>query len=286
MTALAQPRRRRRRGVGRSLLNVICVVIALIWVFPIYWMVNTALTPDDDLFGLTPQFFPLPWTAENFRGIFRDATFWLAMRTSAAATGIVLVAALVIGFLTAVAVSRFRFRGRGAMTMLVVVIQMIPAEALFISQYRMLDEWNLLNSVIGLSVLYLAAVVPFTAWLMRGFVAGVPEELEEAAMMDGCSRIGAFFRVTFPLLGPGLVTSAVFSFLHTWNEYSLALVVMTKPQDNTLPLWLQTFGGNLKGTDWGGMMAGATLIALPVVILFMLVQTRMSSGLVAGAIKG
>lgn len=286
-SAQTRPAHRRRRRLGRGTLNVIGVLLALLWVFPVYWMVNTALTPRQNLFGLTPSLFPAPATLENFTGILSDRSFWRAMRTSALLTGLVLVASVIMGFLAAVAVSRFRFRARGLVVLTVVVIQMIPAEALFISQFRMLDDWNLLNSVPGLSVLYLAGIVPFTAWLMRGFIDQIPADLEEAAMVDGCSRVGAFFRVTLPLLGPGLVTAGVFSFLHAWNEYGLALVVMTKPEQRTLPLWLQTFGGgDLKAADWGGLMAGATLIALPVVVLFMLVQTRMSSGMVAGAVKG
>lgn len=285
-TTTARPGRSRRR-VRRGMVNGLGVLLALLWVFPVYWMVNTALTPRQDLFGLRPSFFPTAATLDNFAGVVVDGSFWRAMRTSALLTGLVLVASVVLGFLAAVAVSRFRFRARGLVVLTVVVIQMIPTEALFISQFRMLDDWNALNSVLGLSVLYLAGIVPFTAWLMRGFIDGIPADLEEAAMVDGCSRVGAFFRVTLPLLGPGLVTAGVFSFLHAWNEYGLALVVMTRPEQRTLPLWLQTFGGGeLVAKDWGGLMAGATLIALPVVALFMVVQARMSSGMVAGAVKG
>lgn len=280
-----------RRGASRQsrkrrILNTIAVAVGVIWVFPIYWMLDTAFVPSDQLFGVVPKFLPAPFTLENFSGIFADAGFWSAMRTSATVTLVVLAAAIVFGFLAAVAVSRFAFRGSGVVILLVLIVQMIPAEALFISQFRMLDGWNLLNSVAGLSLLYLGGVVPFTVWLLRGFIDGIPIELEEAAMIDGCSRFGAFFRVTLPLLGPGLVTASVFSFLHTWNEYSLALVVMTKPGQATLPLWLQSFSGEMKATDWGGIMAGAALISVPVVILFLIVQTRMSSGMVAGAVKG
>ncbi len=116
---------------------------------------------------------------------------------------------------------------------------MIPAEALFISQYRMLDGWNLLNSVVGLSILYLGSSVPFTIWMLKGFVDGVPFELEEAAMIDGCSRAKAFMTVTLPLLASGLVASGIFAFLAAWNEYTLALITLTSDGSQTLPLWLQ-----------------------------------------------
>jgi N,N'-diacetylchitobiose transport system permease protein len=168
----------------------------------------------------------------------------------------------------------------------VLVVQMIPAEGLFISQYRMLDNWHLVNSVVGLSIVYVAAVLPFTVWMLRGFVSGVPIELEEAAMMDGLSRTGAFFRITFPLLAPGLVASGVYGFLQAWNEYTLALVVMTDPAQQTLPLWLQGMVEANQATDWGVVMAGAAVITVPVIVFFLFVQRRMSSGLVAGAVKG
>ena len=208
-------------------------------VFPIYWMVNTAFSDNDDLFTRTPRFFPFPLTFDSFGGILADSGFWSALGMSAGVTSLVVVVAVLFGFLAAVAVSRFRFKGGGLIILLVLIIQMIPTEALFISQFRMLDGWSLLNSVGGLSILYVGAIVPFTVWLLRGFIHGIPPELEEAAMVDGCSRFGAFMRVTLPLLGPGIVTASVFSFLQAWNEYTLALVVMTKPGNATLPLWLQ-----------------------------------------------
>ena len=163
---------------------------------------------------------------------------------------------------------------------------MIPAEALFISQYKMLDGLSLLNSVVGLTIVYVASVLPFTVWTLRGFVDGVPRELEEAAMMDGCSRTQAFFKVTLPLLAPGLVATGVFGFIQAWNEFTLAVVVMTREDSKTLPLWLSIFTDVNRGTDWGAIMAGSTLIAIPVVVFFLLVQGRMVSGLTAGAVKG
>jgi N,N'-diacetylchitobiose transport system permease protein len=150
----------------------------------------------------------------------------------------------------------------------------------------MLDALQLTNTVLGLTALYIAAVLPFTIWTLRGFVAGLPVELEEAAMVDGCTRVGAFFRITFPLLAPGLVATGVFGFIQAWNEFTLALVVMTNAQKRTLPVWLSTFTDVNRGTDWGAVMAGSTLIAIPVIVFFLLVQGRMVAGLTSGAVKG
>jgi N,N'-diacetylchitobiose transport system permease protein len=194
--------------------------------------------------------------------------------------------ALIFAFLAAVALTRFRFKGRKSFIIALLVIQMIPVEGLFISQYKMLEGAQLLNTVLGLTIVYVASVLPFTIWTLRGFVAGVPYELEEAALVDGCTRLGAFFRITFPLMAPGLVATGVFGFIQAWNEFTLALVVMTRDDKKTLPVWLSTFTDVNRGTDWGAVMAGSTLIAIPVIIFFLIVQGRMTAGLTAGAVKG
>jgi N,N'-diacetylchitobiose transport system permease protein len=278
--------RRRRGSAGRRLLGALAVLVALVWVFPIYWMVNSAFLPTNRLRTPDPTFLPFSGTFSNFRRVLTDATFFASFRVSLAVTGLTLVAAILFAFLAALAISRFRFRGRKSFIVTVLVVQMIPAEGLFISQYQVLDSWHLVNAVLGLSIVYVAAILPFTVWMLRGFVSGVPVELEEAAMVDGLSRTQAFFRITFPLLAPGLVAAGVYGFLQAWNEYTLALVVMTDPADRTLPLWLQGLLEVNKATDWGVVMAGATLISVPVIVFFLFVQKRMSAGLVAGAVKG
>ncbi|MCL3860385.1 carbohydrate ABC transporter permease [Actinotalea sp. K2] len=277
---------RTRARVVRWLLGTLAVTVSLVWVFPIYWMVSSAFLPTNRLRTPSPTFFPVDGTLSNFRRVFADPTFFASFKVSLAVTGITLVAAILFAFVAALAVSRFRFRGRKSFIVTILVVQMIPAEGLFISQYQMLDGWRLVNSVIGLSIVYVAAILPFTIWMLRGFVAGVPIELEEAGMVDGLSRTGAFFRITFPLLAPGLVASGVYGFLQAWNEYTLALVVMTDPARRTLPLWLQGLVEANRATDWGVVMAGATLIAVPVILFFLFVQNKMTAGLVAGAVKG
>ncbi len=217
-----------------------------------------------------------------------DPGFARALAVSLAVTTIAVVAAIGIAFLGSLAVSRFRFRGRLSFVLALLLIQMLPAEGLFIAQYKMMSSVGQLNSIVGLSVLYAAAVIPFTIWMLRGFVAGVPIELEEAAMVDGLSRTRAFLKITFPLLAPGLVASAVYAFLQAWNEFTVALVTMTEEQSRTLPLWLRGFvqASATRETDWGQVMAASALVAVPVIVFFMIVQGRMSSGLVGGAVKG
>jgi len=274
-----------RRPV-RLLANVIGVVAFLMCVFPVYWMVNSSLLPRNKIRNPDPTWVPFGGTLDNYRTVFDGDQFLDALKMSLMVTLLTIGVALTFAFLAAVAVSRFRFWGRKSFIVALLVIQMIPVEGLFISQYKMLEGMNLLNSVFGLTLVYVASVLPFTIWTLRGFVAGVPFELEEAAMIDGCSRVQAFFRVTFPLLAPGLVATGVFGFIQAWNEFTLAVVVMSQGDKKTLPLWLSIFTDVNRGTDWGGIMAGSTLIAIPVVLFFLVVQGRMVAGITSGAVKG
>lgn len=281
---VAGPKKRNFKKYGWGSL---AFFLALLWAFPIYWMVNSSFLTTRQIQGKTPQFIATDGTIENFKSAFADGSLVQAFKISLGVTGLTLLVALVFAFLAAIAVSRFRFRGRKSFIVTILIVQMIPAEGMFIAQYKMLDGWNLVNSIFGLTIVYIATILPFTIWMLRGFVAGIPADLEEAAMVDGLSRTGAFFRITFPLLAPGLVAAGVYGFLQAWNEYTLALVVMSDPGMRTVPLWLQGVSEQAtKATDWGMVMASSTVIAIPVIVFFLFVQNKMTSGLVAGAVKG
>ncbi|WP_092506772.1 carbohydrate ABC transporter permease [Agrococcus jejuensis] len=269
-----------------------CAVAVLIFVcsvFPVYWMVKTSFQPNSEVRSTSLQLWPETWTLRNYETVLFDpgrTPFLPALGTSLIATTATVLIAAVLAFLAAVAISRFRFKSRRMFIVAILVIQMLPLEAMMVSLYRVLDGWQLLNTILALVLVYTATVLPFTIWTLRGFVDGVPIELEEAAMIDGCSRVGAFFRVTFPLLAPGLVATGVFAFIQAWNEFLIALIVNTDPQLMTLPVWLRTFLALNGTTNWAAIMAGSTLMAIPVVIFFLIVQGRMTSGLVSGAVKG
>ncbi|WP_382303822.1 carbohydrate ABC transporter permease [Herbiconiux sp. UC225_62] len=293
MTAIAtRPARRRvspRKRTTGILLGVASVVVFLFSVFPVYWMVNTSLQPNNEIRGSVPNFVPQHLTTANYETVIFDpgrAPFLPALGNSLMVTVSTVIIALVFAFLASLAVSRYRFKSRKTFIFAILIIQMIPAEAMIVSTYRVLDGWGLLNTIAGLTLVYVATVLPFTIWTLRGFVNGVPVELEESAMIDGCSRSGAFWRITFPLLAPGLVATGVFGFIQAWNEFLLALVVNSRPEMMTLPVWLRTFQQVTGTTNWAAIMAGSTLMAIPVIVFFLLVQGRMTSGLVSGAVKG
>jgi N,N'-diacetylchitobiose transport system permease protein len=279
-----------RRTKGRVVLNLLAVIVFVASIFPVYWMVNSALIPGSEVRSSKPHLWPDHFTLDNFVNVIKDTSnsihFMPALISSLVVTLGSVIFALFFAFFGALALSRFRFRSRRGFIVAVLAIQMIPAEAMMISAFRVLDGWGLVNTWFGLTLLYIAAILPFTIWTLRGFLNGIPAELEEAAMVDGCGRLGAFWRVTFPLLGPGLAATGVFGFVQAWNEFTYALVIMTRPGEQTLPVWLRAFVQATKETDWAIIMAASTLVSIPVLVFFLFVQGRMASGMVSGAVKG
>nr|WP_127476831.1 carbohydrate ABC transporter permease [Microbacterium sulfonylureivorans] len=280
-----------KRIATRTFLNVAAIIVFFCSVFPVYWMINMSLTPANKIISRSPSLVPLELTWQNYITAWtREAApgqtdFPHALMTSTIVTVGVLIATLLFAFLASIAVARYHFKGRRGFIVSVLIIQMIPGEAMMFTIYGMIDDWHLMNTMLGLGIVYLASVIPFTIWTLRGFVAGVPADLEEAAMIDGCTKSQAFRRVTFPLLAPGLVATGIFAFIQAWNEFTMALLLM-KGYNLTLPTWLNSFQSATEATNWGAVMAGATLISIPVVIFFLIVQGRMTGGLVAGAVKG
>lgn len=289
MTAATLTPRRRRVRPASVILALAAFVVFAASVFPVYWMVNTSFQPNGQVRGSELHFWPDNGTLDNYVNVIFNsgrAPFLPALGNSLIVTLITVVVSLVFAFFAALAVTRFRFRSRAGFIIAILLIQMIPAEAMIISTFRLIDGWQLLNTVLGLSAVYIAAVLPFTIWTLRGFVNGVPVELEEAAMIDGLSRAQAFWRITFPLLAPGLVATGIFGFIQAWNEFLFALVLNARPEAMTLPVWLRTFLDPNGGINWAELMAGSTLVAIPVVVFFLIIQGRMTGGLVSGAVKG
>jgi N,N'-diacetylchitobiose transport system permease protein len=265
--------------------NVVALVIAAFFTFPTYWMVTTALKPRKDLLSSDFDLIPKSITNGNFSTAWHKPGFLQSLGNSLLVSLSAVIAALVIGLLAALALSRMRFRGRKGFVMLMLVAQMAPFEALLIPMFLMMRDLGLYEQLSSLILIYFAVTLPFCAWTLRGFVNGIPIELEEAAMVDGCGRWGAFRRVTLPLLGPGLVATSVFAFITAWNEFLFAKVMVRAEDKETLPVWLSGFQSAF-GTDWGGAMAASALFTVPVVVFFLIVQRKMVTGVTAGAVKG
>ncbi|GAA0854055.1 carbohydrate ABC transporter permease [Streptosporangium amethystogenes subsp. fukuiense] len=280
---------RRRKRLGTIGLNTAAVLVFLFAVFPVYWMVSTAFKSSEQIF--TTDFIPFPTdpTLEHVRRVFTEGvaghSIWrYLLNSSIVALGTVLIGA-VFSLLAATAVARFRFRGRTSFLILLLIVQMVPGEALLIPLFMMVRRAGLYDQLLGLIVVNVAMTLPFAIWMLRTFVAAVPKELEEAAWIDGASRFSTFWRVLFPLVAPGLVATSIFSFITAWNEFVFALTLIGDQGSYTMPVALRYFVSQ-RSVDWGGIMAASTLMTIPVIVFFLLVQRRMVSGLVAGAVKG
>ncbi|WP_131102718.1 carbohydrate ABC transporter permease [Streptomonospora litoralis] len=232
----------------------------------------------------TETLLPDSVTLENFRFVLAEAGFLRYLGNSLAVAGLTVAGSSVLALLAAVAVSRFRFRLRTTVLVLLLTVQMVPLEALVIPLFLQVRDLRMLNSLIGLAIVYIALALPFAIWMLRGFAAAVPKEVEEAAYIDGCSWGRMFWSVLFPLVAPGLVAAGVFSFITAWNEFILALTFMNESEKYTVAVGLRQFFGQYT-TDWGAVMAASTVITLPVMAFFLLVQRGLVSGLVQGAVK-
>ena len=284
--------RARRRVARQTGWNLVGLAVFVVMVFPVYWMVTTALKPDAEIIGQTPTWFPLDATFSHFREAVAGSDhpyFWNAVENSLVVVGITVGLSMVLAFLSAVALAKYRFTGRKLFIVLMIGIQMLPQTGLVIPLYVVLRNYGLTQNryvLFGLVLTYLTFVLPFSVWTLRGFLLGIPRELEEAAMVDGSSRLGAFVRILLPLVAPGLVATSVFAFVTSWNEYVFANVLLLDQSKQTVTVWLSYFTGTARNTDWGALMAASTVIAVPVMIFFLLVQRKMRFGLTAGAVKG
>ena len=274
-----------RQKASRPVLNGAAAVFCLLWAFPVYWMLNTAFKPTGDILSTTPHFLPYPFTLANFADAVHRPQFGTDLLNSVLVTCSVVVVAIGLAFLAATALTRFRFLGRRGFLIIVLAVQMVPQPALVIPLFLGLKSLHMLNTLIGLSLTYTAFVLPLTIWVLRGFLQGVPVELEEAAMVDGAGRMTVIRRILLPLVMPGVVATSVFAFITAWNDYTYAYVMMDQQSKYTLPVWLASFSTEA-GTDYGGLIAATSLFALPVIVFFMLVQRRLVTGMTAGAVKG
>ncbi|WP_081746974.1 carbohydrate ABC transporter permease [Arthrobacter sp. H5] len=280
------PQRRPRSPRARWILAAKALAVAALLVFtlfPTYWMVSGAF--DARASSGAQSLLPSEPTWENFRYVLDEGGFGTFLKNSVIVALLTVLASGILALLASVAVARFKFKFRTAILMMILIIQMVPLEALVIPLFVQVRDLQLLNSLLGLVIVYVAFSLPFGIWMLRGFVAAVPEELEEAAYIDGASWGRMFWSVLLPLVAPGLVATSVFSFITAWNEFIFALTFMDNADNYTVAVGLQQFFGE-NSNQWGYVMAGSTLITLPVMIFFILVQRRLSSGLVAGAVKG
>ena len=284
----ARPRERGRRRPRRLHLgaNVMAIIFSVIWIFPVYWMINTAFKPRQEVMTATPIFFSRHPTLGNFVAAFVQSDFLLNLRNSVIVVVGAVVLSIVLGILASAALSRFRFRGRRTIMVLILAVQMLPATALLIPTFLVFNSLNLLGTYFGLILAYVASVLPFSIWVMRGFFIAIPYDIEEAAMIDGAGPLRILWSILFPLVLPGVIATSIFAFIAAWNDYLVAYTFMKDQTMYTLPVWLVSFSSPVTGTDFGGQMAASVLFSLPVVVFFLFIQRKLVAGISAGSVKG
>lgn len=267
-------------------LVVACVVV--LW--PVLWVLKMALSPSQ-AFSLDPSPIPTSFSLANFADVVgtRDAQGgWLFGRqllNSLLVSGVTSAIGIALSCTAAYAMSRFAFPGRAAGMRMFLITQMFPGVIMLIPLYILLDSLGLLDSLLGLALVYATTAIPFCTWNLKGYFDTIPRDLEEAAIMDGASRWTIFTRIVLPLARPALAVTGLFSFMTAWNEFIMAATLMSDQRSFTLPVVLQGYVGDF-GTEWGRFAAGAILVSIPVMALFFALQKQLVEGLTAGGVKG
>lgn len=252
--------------------------------FPYYWMFVTSVKTDADIYSNPILYWPKNFTWENYKKLFGYFDFLKYMKNSLLIALGTTVLSLVVSTLAAYAFARFKFPGRKALMAVFLSNNMFPTVLLMIPLYTIMRKLGLLYTYPGMILAYATFSIPFSVWLIQGFIRDVPFELEEAALVDGCTRVGAFTRVFLPLLTPCLLAAGVYMFMQAWNEFTLASM-FTNPDTRTIPIALNTLIGQL-GVDWGLLCAGGVITCIPVTVMFFFAQKRLVAGMTAGAVKG
>jgi N,N'-diacetylchitobiose transport system permease protein len=273
---------RRQHHVIANTFGVITLLTSL---FPLYWLLTTSLKPANQIRTTDPVLFPHPVEFANYQTAWNTEGFLTSLKNSVIITALAVGIGIGIAFFAAVALGRFWFRGRTLFIVILILIQMIPGEALFVPYVVLSQDLKIQGKMVTLVLVYISFVLPLSIWMLRGFVRAVPKEIEEAALVDGASRAKAFRKVLFPLIAPGIVATSIFGFLSSWNEFVYAYTLTNSPGQYTVPVLLHSFIGP-RTADWGAVMAMSVVFTVPAAAFFLFVQRRAVGGLTAGAVKG
>ena len=278
-------------GDGRLVRRIILFAILLLLFgalfLPAYWMVVTSLKPNEAAFRLPPELIPSEPTLESYISQLKDrAGFLTFVSNGFVVSGLTTVLSIIVSVHAGYAFSRFRFPAKGPLLLLILASQMAPYVLIVVSIYVLFQQLQLLNTYLGLVLAFSSFALPFSIWMMRGFFDTIPRDLEEAAMVDGASRLGAMQRVILPLVGPGVIAVGLYTFMNTWNNLLFALSLTNSQDMRTIPPgFLLTYVGEFQYA-WADAMAGSVMASLPMVIVFIFLQRHLVAGITAGAVKG
>ena len=272
------------KALGKGTKFTVLAVWLIFTVFPLYWMALTSIRPVREV--TQKIYFPKSnSTLDSYRTLFSQYAFGTYLRNSLLVALAAAAFVIFVGLLGAYALARYKFKGKSQIMLVFLVTQMIPALIALAPLYLLLSNVGLLNSLIGLTLCYVGGMVPFATIMLRGFLQRIPPELDEAAMIDGCNRFTALFRVVFPVALPGIAATFIFAFVQCWNELFLAMILIDSDGNKTFPVAMRSFIGAYY-IEWGGLAASVMIGIIPTVLIFALMSKFMISGLTAGIVKG
>ncbi|HPF36557.1 MAG TPA: sugar ABC transporter permease [Candidatus Krumholzibacteria bacterium] len=274
-----------RRAWTQVWVHLLVWLLVLFAAYPVLRIVTISLRPGDQLYSTELSVIPAGATLDAYRQILFEKPFGLWIRNSLIVSLSTAVIGVALASLAGYAFSRFRFRARGAALQGILVTQMFPATMLLLPLYMIMRKLHLVDTLTGVVIAYAATALPFCIWTMKGYYDTIPQDLEEAALIDGCSPFQAFVRVTLPLSAPALVITGLFSFMTGWSEFIVARVLLPDSRLHTLPLGLESLASTYQ-TEWANYAAGSLLVCVPVVVLFLVLSRFLVSGLTLGGVKG
>ncbi|MEY8509061.1 carbohydrate ABC transporter permease [Lachnospiraceae bacterium 42-17] len=268
-------------GIGTYAVLLVMAVIVLI---PILWMVSTSVKLESETITIPPQWIPDHPTLESYKRLWSEYPFAVYFKNSIIISLGAVILSVGFSCLAGYGVTRFRFRGKQSFLTFLLVTQMFPSIMMLIPYYKVLSTYQLKDTYLGMILVYISFTIPFCSWMMVGFFKTIPLELDEAAIIDGCSRWRAFRQIVLPMTLPGISSSAIYAFITAWNEYMFAQILINNPELKTVPLGIAELNGFYK-ILWNDMMAASVIASLPLIILFVFLQKYFISGLTAGAVK-
>lgn len=271
--------------ITRILIYIGLSIFTLIVIFPVIRVISISLRPGNQLLSTSLAIFPEGWSFSAYKALLFEKPFLRWLWNSTLVSFVVTLTGVALASTAGYAFSRFRFVGREAGLIALLTTQMFPATMLLLPLYIIIAKLHLMNTFIGLIILYAATALPFCVWQMKGFYDTIPTSLEEAGLIDGCSRWCVFVKIILPLASPALVITALFSFMSSWSEYVVAAQILQDEMLYTLPLGLKSFQANMN-TEWGLYAAASVIVSLPVVVLFVVLSRWLVSGLTLGSVKG
>ena len=273
-----------KKALSKAAIYAILIICAAIVLLPILWMLSTSIKIESETLAIPPRWIPEHPTLEAYSRLWQEYPFLTYFKNSAIVVMCAVTFTIVFSTLAGYGVTRFNFRGKASFVSFLLITQMFPTVMLLIPYYKVLSTYNLDDTLLGLTLVYISFTIPFCSWLMIGYYKTIPLALDEAAILDGCNRFQVLWRVILPLTKPGLITAGIYAFITAWNDYMFAQTLINSPVNKTIPLGIADFNGYYK-IMWNDLMAASVIASIPVIILFIFMQKHFVSGLTAGAVK-